>query len=111
VRLGGQRIIAGADGAERTRESFAALGTRVEDMDARTRRIAESVADIAQGTERIEFEIAAVAAVAEDSSAASEQVSASSQQTTAATQQVVAAAGDLRRTAEQLNELCGRFAL
>ena len=111
VTLGGQRISEGAATAERTRESFAALGTRVEDMDARTRRIAEAVAEIAQGTERIEFEIGEVAAVAEDSSSASEQVSASSQETTAATEQVVAAAADLRRTAEQLNELCGRFAL
>ena len=111
VRLGGQRISEGAATAERTRESFAALGARVEDMDARTRRIAEAVAEIAQGTERIEFEIGEVAAVAADSSAASEQVSASSQQTTAATQQVVAAAADLRRTAEELDELCGRFSL
>jgi hypothetical protein len=31
--------------------------------------------------------------------------------TTASTQQVVAAAADLRRTAEELDELCGHFAL
>lgn len=43
--------------------------------------------------------------------AASEQVSAASQPTTASTQQVVAAAAELRRTAEELDELCGHFAL
>jgi methyl-accepting chemotaxis protein len=111
VRLGGERISEGAATVERTRESFAALGAGVEDMDARTRRIAEAVAEIAQGTKRMEAEIAEVATVAGDSSAASEQVSAASQQSTASTQQVVAAAADLRRTAEELDELCGHFAL
>jgi methyl-accepting chemotaxis protein len=111
VRLGGERIGEGAATVERTRESFAALGAGVEDMDARTRRIAEAVAEIAQGTRQMEAEIADVATVAGDSSAASEQVSAASQQSTASTQQVVAAAADLRRTAEELDELCGHFAL
>jgi methyl-accepting chemotaxis protein len=111
VRLGGQRISEGGVMVEHTRESFAALGAVVEDMDARTRRIAEAVAEIAHGTRRMEAEIAEVATVAQDSSAASEQVSAASQQTTASTQQVVAATAELRRTAEELDELCGHFAL
>jgi methyl-accepting chemotaxis protein len=111
VRLGGQRISEGAGTVERTRESFAALGAGVADMDSRTRRIAEAVAEIAHQTKQMEAEITEVATVAEDSSTASEQVSAASQQTTASTQQVVAAAADLRRTAEELDELCGHFAL
>jgi methyl-accepting chemotaxis protein len=111
VRLGGQRISEGAATVERTRESFAALGAGVEDMDARTRRIAEAVAEIAHQTKRMEAEITEVATVAEDSSTASEQVSAASQQTTASTQQVVAAAAELRCTAEELDELCGHFTL
>jgi methyl-accepting chemotaxis protein len=111
VRLSGQRISEGAATVERTRESFAALGAGVEDMDSRTRRIAEAVAEIAHQTKRMEAEITEVATVADESSTASEQVSAASQQTTASTQQVVAAAADLRRTAEELDELCGHFAL
>jgi methyl-accepting chemotaxis protein len=55
--------------------------------------------------------IAAVASVAEESSASTEQVSASTEQTSASAEEVAASATELASTAEDLKRLVAQFTL
>jgi methyl-accepting chemotaxis protein len=93
----------------RTRDAFERIGTAVEEVSTRVGEIAAAVAQISAETQRAETDITEVAAVAEQSSASAEQVSASTQETSASTQEIASGAAALAGTAEQLEQLVGRF--
>jgi len=108
---GAERTDAGVATVEETRGAFERIETSIDDISGRVQQISASVRDIANGADRIQSEVSEVAAVAEESSASSEQVSAAAQQTSASTQEIAASAHALAQTAEQLEELVGRFRL
>ncbi|MDA0182806.1 methyl-accepting chemotaxis protein [Solirubrobacter phytolaccae] len=99
----------GVDTVERTREAFERIGTGVEDMSGRVTEIAQVVRTIAGDADRMQADIAGIAAVAESSSASAEQVSASTQETSATTQEIAASSTTLAGTAEDLREAIGYF--
>ena len=72
-------------------------------------RAVGAVERIGAGARSAERDIAEVASVAEESSAAAEQVSASTQQTSAATQQIASGADELAQRAVRLAALVERF--
>jgi methyl-accepting chemotaxis protein len=111
VEDGAQRTAQGAEVVDQARSAFERIGEGVRDMDARVAGIAAAVEQIAASGRRMEEDMDAVAAVAEQSSATSEEVSASTQQTSASTQQIAAAAQELATTAQELEALVGRFTL
>ncbi|HKG38663.1 MAG TPA: methyl-accepting chemotaxis protein [Conexibacter sp.] len=111
VEDGARQTEDGAATVEQARASFERIGGSVENMHERVDRIALAIEQIAARAARMQESMAAVAAVAEQSSASSEQVSASTQQTSAATQQVAASAQELAKTAEELDRLVGQFTL
>ncbi|MEZ5101944.1 MAG: HAMP domain-containing methyl-accepting chemotaxis protein [Thermoleophilia bacterium] len=109
VEDGARKSEDGAAIVEHAREAFLRIGTSVEDMSARVSAIAAAAADVADGADRVRADVSEVAVVAEQSSASSEEVSASTEETTATTEEFAAAAAGLARTAEQLDQLVGRF--
>jgi methyl-accepting chemotaxis protein len=109
VEDGAHRTQDGAATVAETRRAFERIGEVVDDMSARIGKIAGAVDQISAETTKMQDDIGAVAAVAEQSSAAAQQVSASTQQTSASTQQIAASAQELAATAGQLEELVGRF--
>ena len=109
VEDGATRTAAGVATVEHTRGAFERIEASIDDISGRVQQIAASVRGIADGAERMQGEIGEVATVAEASSASSEQVSAAAQQTSASTQEIAASA--LASTAEQLEQLVGRFRL
>jgi methyl-accepting chemotaxis protein len=111
VEDGATRTEAGVATVERTRGAFERIERSIDDISGRVQQIAASVRGIADGAERMQGEIAEVASVAEASSASSEQVSAAAEQTSASTQEIAASAQALASTAEQLEQLVGRFRL
>jgi methyl-accepting chemotaxis protein len=111
VETGAQRTQDGATTVDHVRESFALIGARVEDMHQRVSEIAAAIDQIDSFSERMQTDMAEIAAVAEESSASAEQVSASTEQTSASTQEIAASAQSLARSAEQLEQLVGRFKL
>jgi methyl-accepting chemotaxis protein len=80
-------------------------------MAERVAQIAAAVDEIADGSDRVRGDIAAVAQVAERSSVSTEQVAVSTQQTAAATQEIATSAAELKRTADELEALVGSFRL
>jgi methyl-accepting chemotaxis protein len=94
---------------ERTGEAFAQIGQTVADMAERVIEISAAVEQIAGDAQRAENDISEVAAVAEQSSASAEEVAASTQETSASTQEITDSAAALAQTADQLEELVGRF--
>jgi methyl-accepting chemotaxis protein len=111
VEDGAARTEAGVATVEDTRGAFERIETSIDDISGRVQRISASVRGIADGAERMQGEISEVATVAEASSASSEQVSAAAEQTSASTQEIAASAQALASTAEQLEQLVGRFRL
>jgi methyl-accepting chemotaxis protein len=111
VEDGARRTAEGAEVVDQARAAFERIGEGVRDMDARVAGIAAAVEQIAASGRRMEEDMDAVAAVAEQSSATSEEVSASTEQTSASTQQIAAAAQELATTAQELEALVGRFTL
>jgi methyl-accepting chemotaxis protein len=99
----------GAATVEQARAAFEQIGRTVGDMSASVDEIAGAARQMAQGSERVQHDIAEVASVAEQSSAASEEVSASSEQTSASAQQIAASAQQLAATAAALQQLVGHF--
>jgi methyl-accepting chemotaxis protein len=111
VEDGAERTAAGVETVEHTRGAFERIETSIDDISGRVRQIVAAVRGIADGAEQMQGEIAEVASVAEASSASSQQVSAAAQQTSASTQEIAASAQALASTAEQLEQLVGRFRL
>ena len=99
----------GVDTVERTVAAFERIGDGVEDMSGRVTQIADVVRTIAGEADRMQTDIAGIAAVAESSSASAEQVSASTQQTSATTQEIAASSTTLAGTAEDLRAAIGYF--
>jgi methyl-accepting chemotaxis protein len=111
VTDGSQRAEQGVETVERARDAFMRIDAGVENISDRVERISVSVAQIAEAGQRVQQSIDQVLAVAEQSSASAEQVSATTEQTSASTQEIAASAGDLHRTAEQLQTLVSQFTL
>jgi methyl-accepting chemotaxis protein len=105
------RTESGAATVDEAREAFERMGASVEDMGERIKRIASIVEGIASDATTMNEGIDVVADLAERSSAATEQVSASTQQTSASTQEIAASAATLARTADELEQIVGRFRL
>src|SRR3954470_21257835 len=111
VEAGSRQTEEGVATVEQTRASLERIGVDVQDMHARVTAIAVAVEEISEATERMQGEVAEVAAVAEQSSASTEQVSASTQQTSASAQEIASSAVELAGTAERLDSLVRRFRL
>jgi methyl-accepting chemotaxis protein len=111
VADGARRTAETAATVERARDAFEAIGGAVDSMAVRATEIASAVAEAADGSSRVERDMADVAAVAAQTSASTEQVAATTQQTSAATQQIAAAAQELSARAGELEHLVGQFAL
>jgi methyl-accepting chemotaxis protein len=111
VATGAQAGEDGASTVEAARASFERIDAAVDAMAERVAQIAAAVDQVADGSDRVRGDIAAVARVAERSSASTEQVSASTQQTAAATQEIATSAVELARTADELEALVGSFRL
>jgi methyl-accepting chemotaxis protein len=109
VEAGSRQTEEGVATVEQTRASLERIGVDVQDMHARVTAIAVAVEEISEATERMQGEVAEVAAVAEQSSASTEQVSASTQQTSASAQEIASSAVELAGTAERLDSLVRRF--
>jgi methyl-accepting chemotaxis protein len=109
VEDGAARTAQGTRTVEDARHGFTAIDASVSDMVARVEAIAEAVGGIAGSAEGMREEIAAVSAVAEQTSASSEQVSASTEQTSASTTEIATAAASLADTAGRLETLASRF--
>ena len=111
VEAGAARTSAGVETVEEARSTFRAIRDAVEAVHAQVGEITTAIAAIEQGGVQVRDDLGAVAAIAEQTSAATQQVSASTQQTSAATQQIAASAQELARSAEELERLAGRFTL
>jgi methyl-accepting chemotaxis protein len=111
VEAGARQTTSGVGTVEQARDAFARIGSSVEDMSARVEQIAVAIRQIAAGGDRMQDSMAAVASVAEQSSASTQQVSASTEQTSASTEQIAASAQQLAVTAEELERLVGQFTL
>jgi methyl-accepting chemotaxis protein len=109
VEDGATRTEQGTRTVEDARAGFTAIDDSVSDMVARVEAIAQSVGGIAGSAQAMREEIAAVSAVAEQTSASSEQVSASTQETSASTTEIADAAASLADTAGRLEALASRF--
>jgi methyl-accepting chemotaxis protein len=111
VEAGTERSTQSTVVVEEAREAFLALGQSVSDMSGRVEEITAVVEEIAGGAQRVHENIAVVASIAEESSAAAEEVSASAQETSASTQMFAVSASELAASADGLAELVGRFRL
>jgi methyl-accepting chemotaxis protein len=111
VEAGKERSTQSTVVVEEAREAFLALGQSVSDMSGRVEEITAVVAEIASGAQAVHENIAVVASIAEESSAAAEEVSASAQETSASTQMFAVSASELAQSADGLAELVGRFRL
>jgi len=111
VEAGATRTSAGVETVDQARETFRAIRDAVEAVHAQVGEITAAIAAIEQGGNQVRDDLGAVAAIAEQTSAATQQVSASTQETSAATQQIAASAQELARAAEELERLAGRFTL
>ena len=111
VEGGAKRTDDSVTTVDQARAAFEAIGTSVDDMNARIEQIAAAAQQIAAGASKMRDDVSEIAAVAEESSASTEQVSASTQQTSASSQQIAASAQELARTAEELERLVGQFTL
>jgi methyl-accepting chemotaxis protein len=111
VEAGAERTSAGVATVEDAQETFRRIRASVEDVHGRMTEITGAFDAIERNGSRMREDIGAVAAIAEETSAATEQVSASTQQTSASAQQIAASAQELARTAEELERLAGRFTL
>jgi methyl-accepting chemotaxis protein len=111
VEAGKERSTQSTVVVEEAREAFLALGQSVSDMSDRVEEITIVVAEIATGAQSVHENIAVVATIAEESSAAAEEVSASAQETSASTQMFAVSASELAQSADGLAELVGRFRL
>jgi methyl-accepting chemotaxis protein len=111
VEAGTERSTQSTVVVEEAREAFLALGQSVSDMSGRVEQITAVVEEIASGAQAVHQNIAVVASIAEESSAAAEEVSASAQETSASTQMFAASASELAQSADGLAELVGRFRL
>ena len=109
VEDGAQRTENGVATVEEARRSFALIGESVADMSARVDQIAAAMNGIADGSNRMQDDIAEVVAVAEQSSASAQEVSASTEQTASSAHHIASSAQDLARTADELNRLVGEF--
>jgi methyl-accepting chemotaxis protein len=109
VEDGAERTAQGTKTVEEARHGFGAIDASVSDMVAQVEAIADAVGGIAGSAEAMREEIAAVTAVAEQTSASSEQVSASTQETSASTTEIATAAASLADTAGRLETLAARF--
>ena len=108
---GARRTEDGVSTVRQTRDAFERIDTAVDSMTSRVTEIAAAANQITADTERMQHEIADVAAVAEESSASAEQVSASTQQTSASTQEIASSATELAATADRLEKLMAHFTL
>jgi methyl-accepting chemotaxis protein len=95
VEHGAQRTAESAETVDAARAAFERIGSSVQEMRGRIRRIVAATGD--------------VAAVAAQSSASTEQVSASTEETSASAQEIAASAQELARTAEELDRLVAQF--
>ncbi len=111
VEAGKERSTQSTVVVEEAREAFLALGQSVSDMSGRVEEITAVVAEIATGAQAVHENIAVVASIAEESSAAAEEVSASAQETSASTQMFAVSASELAQSADGLAALVGRFRL
>jgi methyl-accepting chemotaxis protein len=111
VETGKERSTQSTVVVEEAREAFLALGQSVSDMSGRIEEITAVVEEIATGAQAVHENIAVVATIAEESSAAAEEVSASAQETSASTQMFATSASELAQSADGLAELVGRFRL
>ena len=111
VEAGKERSTQSTVVVEEAREAFLALGQSVSDMSGRVEEITAVVAEIATGAQAAHENIAVVASIAEESSAAAEEVSASAQETSASTQMFAVSASELAQSADGLAALVGRFRL
>jgi methyl-accepting chemotaxis protein len=111
VEAGTERSTQSTVVVEEAREAFLALGQSVSDMSGRVQEITVVVREIATGAQAVHENIAVVASIAEESSAAAEEVSASAQETSASTQMFAVSASELAQSADGLAELVGRFRL
>jgi methyl-accepting chemotaxis protein len=111
VEDGAARTEEGVVTVEAARTSFAAIGEAVEVTSSRVAEIAAAVGGIAVRSAKMTEDIAEVASIAEESSAASEQVAASTQQTSSSTLQIASGAEELAASARELHRLAGRFKL
>jgi methyl-accepting chemotaxis protein len=109
VEDGAQRTENGVETVEEARRSFALIGESVADMSARVEQIAAAMNSIADGSTRMQADIADVVAVAEQSSASAQQVSASTEQTASSASEIASSAEALARTADELDRLVGAF--
>jgi methyl-accepting chemotaxis protein len=111
VEAGKERSTHSTVVVEEAREAFLALGQSVSDMSGRVEEITAVVTEISTGAQAVHENIAIVATIAEESSAAAEEVSASAQETSASTQMFTVSASELAASADGLAELVGRFRL
>jgi methyl-accepting chemotaxis protein len=111
VETGARRTQDGAATVDGVRESFAVIGSSIEDMHQRVGEIAAAIGQIEGFSERMQGDMAAIATIAEESSASAQEVSASTEQTSASTQEIAASAQALARSAETLEQLVGQFKL
>jgi methyl-accepting chemotaxis protein len=111
VDAGAARTEDGVATVEAARASFSAIAAAVEITSARVADIAAAVGGIAGRSAQMTEDIAEVAAIAEQSSAAGQQVAASTQQTAGSTQEIAASASELAVSARALHALAARFKL
>jgi methyl-accepting chemotaxis protein len=111
VEHGAEQTGEGTTTVEQAAAAFEAIGTAVQDVTEQVGAIADAADRVVAELGRVQEEVAEIAGVAEDSSAASEQVSASTEQTSASTQQVAASAHELARTAAELRDAVAAFRL
>jgi methyl-accepting chemotaxis protein len=111
VEHGARQTGEGTATVEQAAAAFEAIGSAVDDVTRQVGSIADAADRVVAELGRVQDEVAQIAGVAEDSSAASEEVSASTEQTSASTQQVAASAHELARTAGELRDAVAAFRL
>jgi methyl-accepting chemotaxis protein len=111
VEHGAHRTDEGTATVEEARAAFEAINAHVQEMGDRIGQIAAAAQELSMTSGQMGEEVASVASVAEQTSAAVEQVSASTEQTSASTQQIAASAQTLAATAIELRELVGAFSV
>lgn len=111
LRSGYDEVKEGTVQIHETRETFLQISEAVEEMAKRIRIVSRNLENIAKDTEEMGISIEDIAEISEQSAAGVEETSAQSQQASGSMEEVANSSEDLKKLADDLDELIGQFKL
>jgi len=111
LRSGYEEVKEGTIQIDETRKTFLQISEAVEEMAERIRHVSGNLETIAKDSEEMSVSIEDIAAISEESAAGVEETSAQSQQASSSMEEVAGSSQDLKKLADDLEELIGQFKL